>query len=56
MQTGSVGSSALASIMPKVPEAVEGPGPDHDGDSDDKNASVKSATASGVGKTVDITA
>ena len=56
MQAASLGSSAIASIMPKVPEAVEGPGPDRDGDSDAKNASVKSATAAGVGKTVDITA
>jgi hypothetical protein len=55
MHIASVGSMPMNAVMPKGSEAVEGPGPDHDGDSDD-NAAVKSATAPGVGQTVDETA
>jgi len=45
--------------MSKTSEAAERPGaPDHDGDSDDASAAspTASATASGVGNTVDINA
>jgi hypothetical protein len=55
MHIASVGSMPMNAVMPKTPEAAEGPGRDHDGDSDDKTA-VRSATAAGVGQTVDITA
>ena len=55
MHIASVGSVPANVVMPKVPEAAEGPGPDHDGDSDDKGA-VRSATAAGVGQAVDVTA
>ena len=48
MQVGSVGASAISALMLKPQEAVEGPGPDHDGDGDEKGG-VKSATAPGVG-------
>jgi hypothetical protein len=52
------GSSAatISAVMPKPPESKEAPGPDHDGDGDDKGAAVQSATAAGVGKTVDVKA
>lgn len=55
MQVASVGSAMQANVA-KTPEVAEGPGPDHDGDSDDKGSSVKSLTAPGVGGQVDITA
>jgi len=41
--------------MSKASEKTEGPGPDNDGDADDK-APVKSATAPGVGSVVDMSA
>jgi hypothetical protein len=56
MQVASVGNAAQIASMVKMPEAAEGPGPDHDGDSDDGGASVKSLTAPGVGGQVDISA
>ncbi len=56
MHIASVGSMPQAAAATKTPEATEGPGPDHDGDSDDKGAAVKSATAPGVGGLVDTTA
>jgi len=56
MQVGSVSSPPTPAVMTKTPEAAERPGPDHDGDSDDKGAAVKSAVASGVGSVVDKTA
>jgi len=56
MHIASVGSMLNAAAMTKTPEAMEGPGPDHDGDGDDKGAAVKSATAPGVGGLVDTTA
>lgn len=58
--------SALNSAMPAMytahsPEAKEGPGPDHDGDADDKGVSSASITSAaalppGVGKTVNTVA
>ncbi|MDE3114939.1 MAG: hypothetical protein KGL26_04980 [Pseudomonadota bacterium] len=56
MHIASVGSMPQAAAATKTPEATEGPGPDHDGDSDDKGAAVKSATAPGVGGLVYTTA
>jgi hypothetical protein len=56
MQIGSLSSAAISAATPKPPEAVEGPGPDHDGDGDDKGGAVKSATAAGVGSKVDVNA
>jgi hypothetical protein len=56
MQIGSIATLPNAAATTKTPEAAERPGPDHDGDSDDKGAAVKSAVASGVGKVVDKTA
>jgi hypothetical protein len=55
MQIASIGSMPNLAAVNKTPETAEGPGPDHDGDSDDKSA-VKSATAPGVGSLVDTTA
>ena len=56
MDVSSVGSAQNIAAMAKTREAAEGPGPDHDGDKDDKGAAVKSATAPGVGTVVDKTA
>ena len=56
MTIGSVGATAVSSVMPKVPEAVEPPGKDHDNDGDNGTPAVKSATGAGVGGTVDKTA
>ena len=52
------GSSAatISAVMPKPPESKEAPGPDHDGDGDDKGVAAQSATAPGVGKTIDVKA
>jgi len=50
-----MGSAPPVAALSKPPEKAEGPGPDHDGDADDKGA-VKSATAPGVGSAVDISA
>ena len=55
MQIASIGSTPNITCLPRMPESVEGPGPDHDGDSDDKGI-VKSPTAIGVGSLVDATA
>jgi len=55
MSVSAVGSPQ---VMPMTPERAEGPGPDHDGDSDDKGgasaASVQptAPTANGTGLTV----
>jgi hypothetical protein len=54
MQIGSVGSMLNVAALVRTPESAEGPGPDHDGDSDDK-AVAKSATTPGVGQLVDTT-
>ncbi|MGH6869899.1 MAG: hypothetical protein ACREHE_00195 [Rhizomicrobium sp.] len=56
MHIASVGSMPQVAAMTKTPEATEAPGPDHDGDGDDGASAVKSATAPGVGQTVDMTA
>jgi hypothetical protein len=56
MDVSGVGSAQNIVAMAKTREAAEVPGPDHDGDSDDKGAAVKSATAQGVGGVVDQTA
>ena len=44
----------------RTPEAMEGPGPDHDGDADDKGVSAASshppAAPAGMGKSVNVTA
>jgi len=59
MNVASVGSTPAMAQMSKTSEAAERPGvPDHDGDSDDASAAspTASATASGVGNTVDINA
>jgi hypothetical protein len=50
MSISAVGSAPVA---PTTPERAEGPGPDHDGDSDDKGgvsaAPVQSTPAPGTG-------
>jgi hypothetical protein len=56
MHIVSVGSMPNVAPMTRSSEAAEGPGPDHDGDSDDKGGAVKSAMAPGVGSVVDATA
>jgi hypothetical protein len=56
MQIASVSPAMQAASMAKAPEAVEGPGPDHDGDSDNGGSSAKSLTAPGVGGQIDISA
>jgi hypothetical protein len=53
----SVSAVAASHVMPITPERAEGPGPDTDGDSDDKGvanaATVQPApTAPGVGSAV----
>ncbi len=52
--------SAMPQMMQasKASEATEGPGPDHDGDSDDSGVAspTLSATAPGVGSNLDISA
>lgn len=53
MHIASAGAQPVQSVMPKVPESVEGPGPDHDGDADDKGVTTQSLTAPGVGNAVD---
>ena len=55
MSIAAVGSAHSAPIMP---ERAEGPGPDHDGDSDDMavQAPVQAAPAPGTGEIVDKTA
>jgi hypothetical protein len=56
MSIAAVGS---AQSSPVTPERAEGPGPDHDGDSDDAGgvkAPVQAAPAPGTGAVVDKTA
>ena len=55
MQIASVSAMQSIAAATKVPEAHEGPGPDRDGDGDDKGG-VKSATAPGVGGLLDVSA
>ena len=55
MNVGSVGASAPVAAMP---EKMEGPGPDHDGDKDDMAAAIsasasKPAAPQGMGLAVD---
>ena len=58
---GSTAASHMMQAM-KTPEKSEGPGPDHDGDSDNAGVSsvsaapAKSLTPSGVGNAVDVSA
>ncbi|MBS0470375.1 MAG: hypothetical protein JSR60_04830 [Proteobacteria bacterium] len=50
---------ASALQVMRAPEAAEGPGPDHDGDADDKgvgSSSYTPAVPAGMGKTVNVTA
>ena len=56
MQIATVSAMQTMAAATKVPEAAEGPGPDHDGDGDDKGGAVKSATARGVGGLLDVSA
>ncbi len=53
MTIGSVGAATVSLAVPKVPEAVEPPGKDQDNDGDNGASAVKSATAAGVGGTID---
>jgi len=41
----AVASTAPPMVAPRTPEAKEGPGPDHDGDADDKGVSALQAPA-----------
>jgi hypothetical protein len=61
MDATSATAMSHVAVMSRTPEAKEGPGPDHDGDSDDKavtavTAPISSAKAPGVGTVVDIKA
>ena len=56
MDISSASSAQNIAAMAKTREATEGPGPDRDGDSDDKSTAVKSTVAPGVGGVVDKTA
>jgi hypothetical protein len=58
MQIASVSTMPQVMQASKAPEATEGRGPDHDGDSDDRGVAgpTASATAPGVGNSVDISA
>jgi hypothetical protein len=58
MQIANVGSMPQMAQMAKASEATEGPGPDNDGDADDGavTSATLSATAPGVGNSVDISA
>jgi len=53
---------SMSSLMPsmRATEAMEGPGPDHDGDADDAGAASKTGTSSALpanlGNAVDIAA
>ena len=54
----SVSAVGVAPVIPTGMERAEGPGPDYDGDSDDKGvaAPVRAAPAPGTGQVVDKTA
>lgn len=57
LNISSVGTTAVSSYRPSAPaEAAEGPGPDHDGDADDKAvaASTKASLPQGVGQRLDM--
>ena len=55
MQIASLASIPNVATMGSAPESRETPGPDHDGDSDDKSV-AKSAISPGVGSLVDTSA
>ena len=58
MQISSMGSTPQMMQMAKASEATEGAGPDRDGDADDSavKGPTLSATAPGVGNSVDLSA
>jgi hypothetical protein len=60
MNIAALPSTMSAMPSMRTPEASEGPGPDHDGDADDKGASnasrVSAAPPAGMGNAVDIKA
>jgi hypothetical protein len=60
MNIAALPSTMSAMQSMRTPEASEGPGPDHDGDADDKGtssvSSVSAAPPTGMGKAVDIKA
>lgn len=58
MQISSVSTMPQMAQMAKASEATEGSGPDHDGDGDDSavTSPILSATAPGVGNSVDVSA
>jgi len=58
MNIAALPSTMSAMQAMRTPEASEGPGPDHDGDADDKgvasSSGVSAAPPSGMGTAVDI--
>jgi len=57
MHVAGVGSIPNVASAARSAEAVEGPGPDLDGDADDQGApAVKAAPAPGVGQLIDMSA
>lgn len=60
MNIAALPSTMSAMPSMRTPEASEGPGPDHDGDADDKGVSsssgVSAAPPSGMGAAIDIKA
>jgi hypothetical protein len=60
MNIAALQSTMSATQTARTPEALEGPGPDHDGDADDKGVSstsgVSASPPSGMGAAVDIKA
>ena len=59
MQISAMTSAASALSAMRMPETKEGPGPDRDGDADDKSAISRqpvSATPPGMGRAVDTAA
>lgn len=58
MSITAVSSTVPLAFAQRVPEAMEGPGPDHDGDADDKSvssvqtASIFPAVPQGMGSVV----
>ena len=45
MSISALASTAPAMVASRTPEAMEGPGPDHDGDADNKGVSALQAPA-----------
>lgn len=61
MHISATGPAAQAMHLARTPEAAEGPGPDRDGDADDKGVSGASTVQAasppaGMGKSVNISA